>query len=878
MKVKLKRFISSAIFGGVFISISLDLSASTLHAIKPLAVGVQYNYQLTPDASRVIYSKQVSHLDPIELYSVPLEGDRLPQKISGSDVVGSGVYSNQEIISSDSEQLVYIANNSADQLPALNLVSTLIDGSGLPVSISNLYQDINLFQITPDDSRVVFSAGDYQQWSLYSTLLDGSAGEPIALSTYALMGNVTGFIAIPDSNKVVYLTTQGVFISSTDSQITSTVQLSNTNYGYAKIELTSDQQSILISSYDGIYKIPLDGSTAPVALFTGNLTFYQLLPTGDNIIVLGRLDNTETAKLYSIHLDESIPPVALHEINYLGIINEDTHVKASSNGNWIVYLADPELNGKYDLYKAPTDGSQAAVKLNEGTVFGYINNVDITPDGNWVIYTETHYGSYIDDLKKVSLENSQAPVKLNTPDVSFNYYPPFLISQDSKRVFISGWNNALGDNLLNFYSVRIDGVIAPVSLTNEYSFTHPLTISSDLKYLILPVHNTSTAGGSSPLDLYTIDLLSDADNDQILDIDDSLPNGETDFDGDGIADIIDNDDDNDGVLDIEDAFPLNASETTDTDNDGIGNNADTDDDNDGVSDDLDAFPLDASESIDTDNDGIGNNADTDDDQDGVLDVDDAFPLDTSETTDTDNDGIGNNADTDDDNDGVSDDLDAFPLDASESIDTDNDGIGNNADTDDDQDGALDLDDAFPLDTSESKDTDSDGIGNNADTDDDNDGQLDNDEISCGSDPLSDASKALDTDSDSQPDCIDHDDDNDSVNDTIDNCPLIINLDQNDNDADGQGDLCDEDDDNDGYLDLSDQCPLSNNAPKLIVNSCNTNVANRQVENGCNIVDSFALCEDSSQGFTNCANSLVSQFSSSNIINRKEKNAIKKCLR
>jgi alpha-tubulin suppressor-like RCC1 family protein len=80
--------------------------------------------------------------------------------------------------------------------------------------------------------------------------------------------------------------------------------------------------------------------------------------------------------------------------------------------------------------------------------------------------------------------------------------------------------------------------------------------------------------------------------------------------------------------------------------------------------------------------------------------------------------------------------------------------------DKDLDGVPDVIDAFPLDPSESADTDGDGIGNNAD----------------------------------------NDDDNDTVLDGADNCPLIINSDQNDNDGDGAGDACDPDDDNDSYSD------------------------------------------------------------------------------
>ncbi len=57
----------------------------------------------------------------------------------------------------------------------------------------------------------------------------------------------------------------------------------------------------------------------------------------------------------------------------------------------------------------------------------------------------------------------------------------------------------------------------------------------------------------------------------------------TDTDGDGVANLCDDDDDGDGVLDSDDAFPLDPNEQTDTDGDGIGDSSDTDIDGDGIS-------------------------------------------------------------------------------------------------------------------------------------------------------------------------------------------------------------------------------------------------------------------------------------------------------
>ena len=62
-----------------------------------------------------------------------------------------------------------------------------------------------------------------------------------------------------------------------------------------------------------------------------------------------------------------------------------------------------------------------------------------------------------------------------------------------------------------------------------------------------------------------------------------------------------------------------------------------------------------------------------------------------------------------------------------------------------------------------------------------------------------------------------DTDEDGFPDLIDNCPLLINVDQKDTDEDGEGDACDEtsgvsdDTDNDGTANADDNCPLQWNA-------------------------------------------------------------------
>ncbi len=127
-----------------------------------------------------------------------------------------------------------------------------------------------------------------------------------------------------------------------------------------------------------------------------------------------------------------------------------------------------------------------------------------------------------------------------------------------------------------------------------------------------------------------------------------------DTDGDGIVDLLDDDDDNDGILDIDEGAGL-----VDTDGDGLPDSIDTDSDNDNIPD--------ADETGDSDGDGI---LDSQEPDNGV-DV----------TTDTDGDGITDDIDTDDDGDGISD-----ADEGNGEIDSDNDGIPESLDLDSDNDG------------------------------------------------------------------------------------------------------------------------------------------------------------------------------------------------
>lgn len=137
-----------------------------------------------------------------------------------------------------------------------------------------------------------------------------------------------------------------------------------------------------------------------------------------------------------------------------------------------------------------------------------------------------------------------------------------------------------------------------------------------------------------------------------------------DYDHDGLADHLDDDDDNDQIPDAEDSEPYSPLDT----------------DKDGVPDNQDAFPFDPKETRDTDKDGKGNNMDEDDDGDGLLDSededDDGDNTPDSEDPDTSTPPNPPQMESDQDKDGVADLRDNCLIIAnSDQADADQDGLG-----------------------------------------------------------------------------------------------------------------------------------------------------------------------------------------------------------
>lgn len=289
-----------------------------------------------------------------------------------------------------------------------------------------------------------------------------------------------------------------------------------------------------------------------------------------------------TEKKFSVLLDVSI---TTQEEGTLKLDDAEFVLGIRSDGG--VFSGVSKMSGKAEWvgqggFKFDFDNETSSVQLAGSTVStgrvsyenGIFINWDEDGDGHSEaqLFTERSLSDLLISQTRQIIKTGYPEYKLDQPELYFARGNN--ISIDISKAYT---NTTL--SLLD-YSIRVDGDINPngnwiQTGLGKFQISFPNNTEDRFYDLVFVIKDTQNTVFEIPTKLFV----------------------GSDFDGDSVPDMYDQDDDNDSAKDENDLYPFDVSESADTDNDGLPDNKDSDADNDGVPNFVDYSPLNSTNCI-----------------------------------------------------------------------------------------------------------------------------------------------------------------------------------------------------------------------------------------------------------------------------------------
>jgi Tol biopolymer transport system component len=142
-----------------------------------------------------------------------------------------------------------------------------------------------------------------------------------------------------------------------------------------------------------LYSVPMSGGTSvrlnSTLVTGGELSAFLISPDGSRVVYRGDQETDGVYELYSVPI--AGPASAGVKLNPLLPTGGDvgSGFVISPDGSRVVYRADQDTDGVYELYSVPIAGpASAGVKLNPSLPSGgdVQTGFDVSPDGSWAVY------------------------------------------------------------------------------------------------------------------------------------------------------------------------------------------------------------------------------------------------------------------------------------------------------------------------------------------------------------------------------------------------------------------------------------------------------------------------------------------------------------
>jgi hypothetical protein len=272
-----------------------------------------------------------------------------------------------------------------------------------------------------------------------------------------------------------------------------------------------------ISTTIELYATSVNGLASTIKI-SGDLVANGNIDTGfvlskDGTKVFFRADKEVDGKyeLYAAPVDGSATPNKITPEVVLGGGNVIDFI-LSEDEKTIIYLSDQEFNDKYELYAIPTDVSAPSNKISGALISGgnVSPNFVISTDGKTVIYRADQDSDDKFELYSVPTDGSTTAVKISGTLVTNGNVsePLFIISQDGTKVLFHADKDV--DEKYELYIVQADGSSAPLrvngNLSADRDISNYFALSSDAtKAFYAADHDTNDI-----LELYSVLTTSSA--------------------------------------------------------------------------------------------------------------------------------------------------------------------------------------------------------------------------------------------------------------------------------------------------------------------------------------------------------------------------------
>lgn len=395
-----------------------------------------YDFYVSPDGRYAVYNADAETDEDLNLYSVLTTGESSPVRLNGRESPGRIVG-----ITPDSERVVYLARAGAG-IPELYVVP--IDGSDAPLDLNapvgTTTDNTASGSLSPDGSRVVYRyENEDDERELHSVPVDG--GPVVKLNAGPVADAPVGNFKIsPNGDRVIFR--------------------------------VLEQDPLLNNWYYALYSVSITGGT-PVKLnaplVTGGSVWNYAISTTGRVVYQADQQVNDRFELYSVPITGGLvtklnPPLVSGGDVDSGIDFGPEPFQISPDGDWVVYMADQNVDDQFELFSVPAAGGQArqvnGFLVPEGRVWDFA----VSPDSNRVVYhanqeTDSEYNLY---SAKIDNGGSISWIRLNNPFVEDGYVRFFDFSPDGSRVVFAAYQNNV--KVLELFSVpAVGGSVITIS-------------------------------------------------------------------------------------------------------------------------------------------------------------------------------------------------------------------------------------------------------------------------------------------------------------------------------------------------------------------------------------------------------------------------------